>query len=239
MTTIYFVRHAQPDLAVHDDATRPLSNQGKADCQKIITFFQQIPIDLMFSSPFKRAYDTIWPLAQSRNTTITTIDDLRERKVSDKWLTDFSAFACRQWQDFSFKLEHGESLAEVQSRSIQVIDNLLQEHSEKTLLVGTHGTALSTMIHYYDQRFGFAEFNAIKGMMPWIVKLTFDGNHCLSIESYTLKKNQTFTAYPIFGLMYSKDWFQLPKKKRQPQAIKRRRLASLGYYLAKKLIFIL
>ena len=25
MTTVYFVRHAQPDLSVHDDLTRPLT----------------------------------------------------------------------------------------------------------------------------------------------------------------------------------------------------------------------
>ncbi|MBP1040701.1 histidine phosphatase family protein [Vagococcus sp. BWB3-3] len=198
MTTIYFVRHAQPDFTVHDDATRPLSNQGKEDCQKLIAFFHQIPIDLMFSSPFKRAYDTIWPLAQSRNTIITTIDDLRERKVSDTWLTDFPTFAYRQWQDFSFKLEHGESLAEVQSRSIRVMSTLLTDYSEKTLLIGTHGTALSTIINYYDQKFGFAEFNAIKAMMPWIVKMSFDGNHCVNIESFTLNRNQAFTTYAIF-----------------------------------------
>ena len=28
MTTVYFVRHAQPDLSVHDDLTRPLTERG-------------------------------------------------------------------------------------------------------------------------------------------------------------------------------------------------------------------
>lgn len=34
MTTVYFVRHAQPDLSVHDDLTRPLTEKGLQDRKK-------------------------------------------------------------------------------------------------------------------------------------------------------------------------------------------------------------
>lgn len=198
MTTIYFVRHALPDLSVHDDTTRPLSLEGTKDCQKVITYFQNIAIDRILSSPFKRAHDTVLPLAHSLEMTVTTIDDLRERKVSDDWLADFSSFAYNQWQDFSFKLEKGESLKEVQVRNIQALETLLGQHPDETLVIGTHGTALSTIINYYDWTFGFEEFNAIKSLMPWIVKMTFADNKCLTIDSFAISGHQPFAYNRVF-----------------------------------------
>lgn len=199
MTTIYFVRHSRPDFSVHDDRSRPLSREGQEDCQKILAFFQQISIDQLLSSPFKRAHDTILPLAQSRAMTIITMDTLKERKVSNDWLVDFSTFSYNQWQDFSFKLENGESLEEVQARTTQTINRLLPEYQGKTLVIGTHGTALSTLINHYDQDFGFEAFNAIKGIMPWIVKMTFAKEKCLTIDSYDLMEKPLFTYHRDFN----------------------------------------
>lgn len=51
-----------------------------------------------------------------------------------------------------------------------------------TVVVGTHGTALSTMINFYDQQFGYANFEKIKGSMPWIVKFTFENETCVEIR---------------------------------------------------------
>lgn len=35
MTTVFFVRHAQPE----DNQTRPLTAEGKADCKIVLDFF--------------------------------------------------------------------------------------------------------------------------------------------------------------------------------------------------------
>lgn len=35
MTKIYFVRHAQPKFSHHEDLTRPLTNEGKGDSEKV------------------------------------------------------------------------------------------------------------------------------------------------------------------------------------------------------------
>ena len=40
MTTVYFVRHAQPDLSVHDDLTRPLTEKGLQDRKKVTDYFR-------------------------------------------------------------------------------------------------------------------------------------------------------------------------------------------------------
>lgn len=83
---------------------------------------------------------------------------------------------------FSFKLDDGESLHEVQTRNVTTLNFLLKRFPEKHLAVGSHGTALSTIINYYDKRFGYNEFRRIKNVMPWIVQFDFEGMDIKSIQ---------------------------------------------------------
>lgn len=59
MTTIYFVRHAQPDYDWKDDITRPLTKEGLQDSKMVTEFLRNIKIDCFISSPCKRSIDTI------------------------------------------------------------------------------------------------------------------------------------------------------------------------------------
>lgn len=113
-------------------------------------------------------------------------DDFRERKVDSCWIEDFTSFCKAQWADFDYKLSDGETLREVQTRNIAALNRLLRAYSGKTIVVGSHGTALSAIIHFYDKRFGFEDFERIKGLMPWIVRFTFEDDICTEIQSYNL-----------------------------------------------------
>ncbi len=59
MTTVYFVRHAEPNYNNHNDALRELSAKGLEDRKLVTNFFADKRIDVALSSPFKRAIDTI------------------------------------------------------------------------------------------------------------------------------------------------------------------------------------
>ena len=182
MTTIYFVRHAEPDLSVHDDLTRPLSLKGSLDSHLVTEFLKEKKIDIAISSPFKRSIDTIQPFAKSQALEIEMMEDLRERKVANAWIPNFNEFAKKQWNDFSYKLSDGESLSEVQTRNIAVLEDILNRHKNKNIVVGTHGTALSTIINYYEKEYGYEQFKAIGNVFPWIVKITFEDLNCTEIE---------------------------------------------------------
>ena len=195
MTDIYFVRHAQPNLENHDDLTRELTAKGAADCALVTEYLKNVPVDAVFSSPFRRAVDTVRPQADARGLTVQTIADFRERKIGNEWIDDFNSFAARQWADFDYKLPDGESLREVQARNVAALCNLLREYSGKTLVVGSHGTALSTVINYYAPRFGYEQFDEIRGLMPWIVRFGFEGEICLRIESYDVHSGETRLIY--------------------------------------------
>lgn len=59
-TEFYFVRHAKPNLDNHDDMTRELDEKGMIDRALVTKFLEDKQIEVVLSSPFKRAIDTNW-----------------------------------------------------------------------------------------------------------------------------------------------------------------------------------
>ena len=191
MTTVYFVRHAQPNYENHDDLTRELSPKGLQDRLLVCDLLADTPVDAVLSSPFRRAVDTVSPLAEGRGLSIRTVEDLRERRIDDCWIEDFNAFARAQWEDFDYRLSDGESLRQVQERCIPALEGILGEYTGQTVVIGSHGTALSCIINHYVPAFGYEDFQRIRGLMPWVVRFTFDGTTCteiVSIDPFTNEK---------------------------------------------------
>lgn len=186
MTNIYFVRHAEPNYNNHDDLTRELSPKGMIDRELVTGFLADKQVDVVLSSPYKRAVDTVAHFASLRDLPISTIYDFRERKIDSCWIDDFDAFTRKQWADFDYKLTDGETLTEVQIRNIAALQEVVEQHKGKTVVVGSHGTALSTVVNYFVPQFGIEEFTRIKSIMPWIVRISFSDNDCVQIEEYDL-----------------------------------------------------
>ena len=168
-TNVYFVRHAQSDHDIQDEMTRPLTAQGMVDRQKVTQALQNIRIAAIYSSPYQRAYDTVQHLAEQNGLAIQTVAGFRERKVDDEWVRDFKAFSRRQWQDFNFKLTNGESLKEVQERNVAALFEIVTQHCGHNVVIGTHGTALSTIINYFNPEFGYDDFWALIDKLPYVL----------------------------------------------------------------------
>ncbi|MEG0844466.1 MAG: histidine phosphatase family protein [Romboutsia sp.] len=183
MNRVYFVRHAKPDFSVHDDLNRPLTEEGLRDSEKLAEYFKDKNITKMYSSPYKRSLDTIKEVSNMFKLNIDIVEDFRERKISNDWIEDFDKFTEMQWNDFNYKLIDGETLSEVQSRNIKELHRILMENNEQEIVIGTHGTALSTIINYYDSNFNHSSFNEIKSIMPWIVCAEFEGVELISINN--------------------------------------------------------
>lgn len=186
MTTVYFVRHAEPNYNNHNDLFRELTDKGLEDRKLVTQFLIDKKIDKIFSSPYKRAFDTVKDFADLSGLKIEIFDNFKERKVESVWIDDFDSFCKKQWEDFNYKLSDGESLNEVQLRNIEALNQILYANKDKNSVVGSHGTALSTIINYYDKSFGYMEFQKIKTLMPWIVEFNFLENTCVKIKQHNL-----------------------------------------------------
>lgn len=186
MTTVYFVRHAQPNCDNHDDLSRELSPKGLRDRELVTRFLMDKRIDAVLSSPYKRAVDTVAGFAQAAHLEIETIEDFRERRVDSGWIDNFEEFCRNQWADFDYKLSDGETLNEVQRRNIRALHAVLERYDGKNIVIGSHGTALSTVINHFDESFGYAQFQQIRNLMPWVVRFAFEGGMCRQIQQYNL-----------------------------------------------------
>ena len=188
MTTVFFIRHAESDLSVHDDRIRPLTEKGMNDRSLVTGFLQDKSINAVLSSPFRRAVDTVADFAERNGIEIETIEDFRERDVGGEWLSDadFWAFVERAWADFSYTRSGDECLAKVQERNIAALNAVLHKHEGQNIAIGTHGTAMSTIINYYDRSYRFQDFMAIVKITPWVVKMEFNGTDFIGMEKIDL-----------------------------------------------------
>ena len=180
MTNVYLVRHAQPDSQWVDDRTRPLTALGLEERKKVTDLLSKMPIDVFYSSPYKRSMDTISECADFFKMDIRTDERFRERKAGDsKYAYELLE---RRWSDFSFSEPGGESIGSVQSRNIEAFKQMLIAERGKNIVLGTHGMALSTIINHYDPSFACEEFKRIRCLMPYVARLGFDGGDYLGRE---------------------------------------------------------
>ena len=182
MTAIYFVRHAMPDKTVHDNRTRPLTEEGIKDSEKVTELLRGRNIDVIMSSPYKRSIDTVRNLAESLGKEILTDDDFRERSAGAWYGDNFIEFIEKQWADFNYRILDGECLASVQERNIRALERVLKNYRDKTVVIATHGTALSTIINYYKPEYDFHSFMRIIDFMPYVVKMEFDGERFIGMS---------------------------------------------------------
>lgn len=180
-TKIYFVRHAEPDFSIKDDMIRPLTEVGMQDSKKVTNSLINKGITSIYSNPFKRAVDTIKHLAITLDFEIKIDNDFRERNIGE-WVEDFRSFSKKQWEDFEFKILQGESLREVQERNIAALFRVLDNNYGKNIVIGTHGTALCTIMNYFNPKFGYDDFWDMIDKMPYILCFSFDGRKLERIE---------------------------------------------------------
>jgi len=183
MTIVYFVRHAQPDHSWNeDDSTRPLTVEGQQDSKIVYEFLKEKNIDVFYCSPYKRSVETIKDSAAFHKKEIILDERLRERKKG----TDGNNYGMfqKRWLDKDFHEDGGESINMVQKRNISALEEIISNNEGKTIVVGTHGTALSSILNYYNPKFGCDDFLRIIDWMPYIIELQFDKMELINLKEH-------------------------------------------------------
>lgn len=178
MTRVYFVRHAQPEHEHENDRMRPLTAEGREDAKAVLAFFRSLEmsgdkIDAFYCSPYQRSMDTIAETSAFYKKEIITDERLRERQKGPGG-NEHGMFR-KRWADHDHHEEGGESLRMVQERNIAALQDILRANEGKNIVIGTHGTALSTILHYYDNSYNCDSFLRIIDWMPYIIELDFEG----------------------------------------------------------------
>jgi len=167
MTVLYLVRHAHADWTPDED--RPLSAKGCADAQRVADLLQTCPISAVYSSPFRRARETVAPLAIRLGLPIHEIDGLRERELGTGPTDSFVTAVQATWEDPSFVWPGGESNGAAQRRGVEVIQGLVDRYPGQQIAVGTHGNLLVLILQHFDPSVGFAFWQSLT--MPDVYRL--------------------------------------------------------------------
>lgn len=173
MTRVFFVRHAQPQHDWEDDATRPLTPEGREDAKQVLAFLKSRQIDAFYCSPYTRSMDTIKESALFFGAEIRTDKRLREREKGPEGNT--KGLFQKRWADKDYHEDSGESIKMVQARNVAALNDILAANRDKHIVVGTHGTALSSILNHYDPAFNCDAFLRIIDWMPYIIELDFEG----------------------------------------------------------------
>ena len=156
MTTIYLIRHSKPlkinntfnidNLQIQNEK-QSLSIEGEQIAQDKLNNIELDNIDIIFSSSYVRTIQTAKYLAEKNNLEINIVSSLGERKFGiDSWEQLPENFERKQFLDENYKIGNGESQKEVRERMYSTIMKILNEYSNKRIVIISHATAISYLL---------------------------------------------------------------------------------------------
>ncbi|RFB14753.1 histidine phosphatase family protein [Bacillus sp. HNG] len=178
-TNLYFVRHAH-SIYTPEELTRPLSEKGKADALRVTSILANEKIDVVISSPYKRAIQTVEGVADYIYQNVIIIDDFKERKLSEGPVADFESAIRKVWEDERFSWAGGESNLIAQKRGVEATHSVLETHEGKNIVIGTHGNLMVLIMNYFDKKYDFSFWSELD--MPDIYKLTFENGILVEVN---------------------------------------------------------
>lgn len=179
MTNLYLVRHAH-SAYTPDELGRPLSERGLTDANFVTELLKKENIDHVFSSPYKRALQTVEGISKYVNKEIELVENFKERLLAEKPVVNFSAAITKVWENDHFSWKGGESNTVAQKRGVYATLQVLENYEGKNVVIGTHGNLMVLIMNHFDRKYGFKFWKELE--MPDIYKLSFDGEKLISVE---------------------------------------------------------
>jgi 2,3-bisphosphoglycerate-dependent phosphoglycerate mutase len=134
---------------------RSLSNFGHAASEKLVEPLSALGLAAIYSSPYRRAIETIGPLAAYLGLPIQEVDDLRERAIGSISGIPFEEAVATTFSDFDHMFPGGESSRDAQQRVVRAIDRITEAHPDDRIAIATHGNLMSLYLNVLDRDIGF------------------------------------------------------------------------------------
>ncbi len=131
-----------------------LTNQGKKDAVKLAKNLKKEKVDLIICSDFLRTKQTAEILNKNWNAKIILEPRLRDIKagIFEEQNVEKSLKFRRQSNNFySAKHPEGESMADVEKRTKEFLNEIKRRFPNKTILIVSHEDAIRTIYKYFDQ----------------------------------------------------------------------------------------
>lgn len=183
VTTVWMIRHAQADAAVSDPRLRPLTGQGSRDAKRITELLRNQGVSRVFSSPYRRAMDTVSDFAREAGLPVMTDRGFCEFHAGKPMPeAEFLRYVQDCFRDPTYMKGGGESLEGLQNRVWRSLRQILNACPGQSAAVGTHGVALSALVSRFAPSFGYEGFLRVLPRTPLAARMDFEGVECLKIE---------------------------------------------------------
>lgn len=162
MTNVLLIRHAQSAPSADlPESDWPLSDAGMRQAEELAHHLSAQLVDAIYASPYRRAAATVEPLARRRRLAIEVAQDLRERRLAQGPVDDWLKHLKRSWDDRDYKLPGAESARECQRRMVASLGGIAARHPNASIVVCSHGNALSLFLNSIEPGFGFDNWRAM------------------------------------------------------------------------------
>jgi broad specificity phosphatase PhoE len=161
MLTLYLTRHGETEWNVQKRMQgwqdSPLTEKGRKDAVLLGKRLESVELDAIYTSTSGRTVETAELIRGERLIPMYHHENLREINLGD-WegkthdeITEFDPIAYEHfWNKPHLYLpERGERFIDVQTRALNVIQDIVNRHPSGNVLVVTHGVVLKTLIAYF------------------------------------------------------------------------------------------
>ncbi len=169
MTRLFLVRHCE---ATGQAPAAPLTPVGRSQAVQLADRLAAQGADLIVSSPFARAQQSIGPLADRLGLRIETDTRLAERVLSGAPLPDWREAIARSFVDLDRAWPGGESSVAAMTRGRATIDGIVARETRVAVVV-THGNLMALILRSFDSRYGFETWAGLSN--PDVYRITVQG----------------------------------------------------------------
>jgi broad specificity phosphatase PhoE len=158
MTSIYLVRHGQTawnkEEIFRGRTDVPLDETGLKQAELAGGYLKGIKIHGIYSSPLARAWETAQKIAYFHNLKVQPLQGILDMSFG-KWegqshqdIQKNDREAYRMWKEepHLVRLPGGESLDDVRMRAMAVLEEVIRNHSGKTLVLVSHRVVNKVLI---------------------------------------------------------------------------------------------
>lgn len=163
---IYVIRHCEAEGQLPE---AQLTDKGLNQALELCEFFSNIKIDRIIASPYKRAIESIQPLAKRLNVEIEIDSKLTERLLSTSNLNDWYEKLRLTFDDIELKFDGGETSLDAMKRIIEVVENTFNSNNKNTIIV-THGNLMSLLLKHFNKDFGFEDWKNLSNPDVYLLK---------------------------------------------------------------------
>ncbi len=160
MTILLLIRHASNDylkagrLAGWTPGVH-LNAQGQAEANTLAQRLNHVALHAIYASPLERAQETAHAVAQCQQLAVHTRVELGEVNAGEwtgkaiKDLEQTDAWKRMLAQPVDFCLPGGEGIAQVQTRMIVALEQIIAAHPHQTVAIFSHADPIKAVVAHY------------------------------------------------------------------------------------------